>query len=77
MCHRDTVLSSLDARSAIPIRISGIADAMVKRWIGRAFLQIAGWKTDGERPSQDRYVIIAAPHTSNWDMPFMLAMAFV
>jgi len=25
----------------------------------------------------DRYVIIAAPHTSNWDMPFMLAMAFV
>ena len=25
----------------------------------------------------DRYVVIAAPHTSNWDMPFMLAMAFV
>jgi 1-acyl-sn-glycerol-3-phosphate acyltransferase len=32
---------------------------------------------DGERPAMDRYVIIAAPHTSNWDMPFMLAMAFV
>ncbi len=29
------------------------------------------------RPAVDRYVIIAAPHTSNWDMPFMLAMAFV
>ena len=32
---------------------------------------------DGLRPPVDRYVIIAAPHTSNWDMPFMLAMAFV
>lgn len=32
---------------------------------------------DGVRPAVDRYVIIAAPHTSNWDMPFMLAMAFV
>ena len=50
---------------------------MVKQWIGRAFLRIAGWKMDGERPAVDRYVIIAAPHTSNWDMPFMLAMAFV
>jgi 1-acyl-sn-glycerol-3-phosphate acyltransferase len=50
---------------------------MVKQWIGRAFLRIAGWKTHGESPAPDRYVIIAAPHTSNWDMPFMLAVAFV
>ena len=50
---------------------------MLKQWIGKTFLRIAGWKADGERPAVDRYVIIAAPHTSNWDMPFMLAMAFV
>ncbi len=29
------------------------------------------------RSPVDRYVIIAAPHTSNWDMPFMLAFAFI
>ncbi len=50
---------------------------MLKRWIGQAFLKATGWKMDGDRPATDRYVIIAAPHTSNWDMPFMLAMAFV
>jgi len=50
---------------------------MFKRSLGKAFLRVAGWKTDGERPTEPRYVIIAAPHTSNWDMPFMLAMAFV
>ena len=32
---------------------------------------------EGERPDGRRYVLIAAPHTSNWDMPAMLAMAFV
>ena len=50
---------------------------MLKQMIGKTFLRVAGWKTDGARPVEDRYVIIAAPHTSNWDMPFMLAMAFV
>jgi 1-acyl-sn-glycerol-3-phosphate acyltransferase len=50
---------------------------MLKQWTGKAFLRVAGWKTDGVRPAVDRYVIIAAPHTSNWDMPFMLAIAFV
>ncbi|MFW2390139.1 MAG: lysophospholipid acyltransferase family protein [Polyangiales bacterium] len=50
---------------------------MIKRWIGNTFLRVAGWEKRGERPPVDRYVIIAAPHTSNWDMPFMLAAAFV
>jgi 1-acyl-sn-glycerol-3-phosphate acyltransferase len=50
---------------------------MLKRWIGQTFLRVAGWKVVGDRPPVDRYVIIAAPHTSNWDMPFMLAFAFV
>ncbi len=50
---------------------------MLKRWIGQSFLRVAGWKVVGDRPPVDRYVIIAAPHTSNWDMPFMLAFAFV
>lgn len=50
---------------------------MIKRWLGHTFLKAAGWKVVGERPTIDRYVIIAAPHTSNWDMPFMLAFAFI
>ena len=50
---------------------------MFKSWIGQAYLRLAGWKMEGHRPSAPRYVIIAAPHTTNWDLPFMLAMAFV
>jgi 1-acyl-sn-glycerol-3-phosphate acyltransferase len=34
------------------------------------------WRVEGELPP-DKCVIIAAPHTSNWDMPFMLMAAYV
>jgi 1-acyl-sn-glycerol-3-phosphate acyltransferase len=49
----------------------------MKRWIGRAFLRAFGWREEGSRPSAPAYVLIAAPHTSNWDLPFTLALAFV
>ena len=47
------------------------------RWLSLLFLKCAGWKTEGARPDQDRYVIIAAPHTSNWDFIYTLCLAFV
>jgi 1-acyl-sn-glycerol-3-phosphate acyltransferase len=47
----------------------------MKRWIARKLLHWAGWKIEGHRPPYDRYVLIAAPHTSNWDFPLMLAFA--
>lgn len=32
---------------------------------------------EGTPPSEPKYVLIAAPHTSNWDFPLMIAMAFM
>lgn len=49
----------------------------LKRWIGRTYLRVAGWREQGERPEPSAYVLIAAPHTSNWDLPHMLALSFV
>ena len=34
-----------------------------------------GWRIEGERPAPERFVLIAAPHTSNWDFPLMLLFA--
>lgn len=36
-----------------------------------------GWRFEGEIPQVERAVLIAAPHTSNWDLPHMLATAWV
>ncbi len=45
-------------------------------WMGRLWLRLFGWKIQGETPSYRKFVLIAAPHTSNWDLPFMLAAAY-
>ena len=42
------------------------------------FLKLAGWRVDGALPPDTpRAVLIAAPHTSNWDLPYTLMVAFV
>ena len=42
----------------------------------RAFLKLNGWTVQGTLPpSASRCVLIAAPHTSNWDLPYTLMVA--
>lgn len=45
------------------------------RGAARLVLRATGWETEGERPAPARFVLIAAPHTSNWDLLFLLALA--
>lgn len=42
------------------------------RWLSIAILKLSGWKTRGEELEKQRFVLIGAPHTSNWDFPLML-----
>lgn len=46
------------------------------RWIGGAVLKMMGWKVDGRLPSIPKAVLIAAPHTSNWDFVVGAAAKF-
>jgi 1-acyl-sn-glycerol-3-phosphate acyltransferase len=48
-----------------------------KYWVGRAWLKVFGWELETETPPADKFVLLAAPHTSGWDLPFMLATAYV
>ncbi len=48
----------------------------LKRFVGRTYLRAFGWREEGERPTAP-FVLIAAPHTSNWDLPFTLALSYV
>ncbi|GAB4089435.1 lysophospholipid acyltransferase family protein [Hydrogenophaga soli] len=41
------------------------------------FLRLTGWRVEGQLPDEARKsVLIAAPHTSNWDLPYTLMVAF-
>jgi 1-acyl-sn-glycerol-3-phosphate acyltransferase len=44
----------------------------ILRGISLVGLKLLGWKAIGTPPEQQRFVLIGAPHTSNWDFPLML-----
>ncbi|MBC7919242.1 MAG: lysophospholipid acyltransferase family protein [Rhodoferax sp.] len=49
----------------------------VLRGISLATLKLLGWKVEGSLPPGcEKSVFIAAPHTSNWDLPFTLMVAY-
>ena len=37
------------------------------RWLGRTILRLGGWRMVGALPDIPKLVLIAAPHSSNWD----------
>ena len=45
----------------------------VVKALGKFLLKIGGWEMFGEAPSVPKALIIAAPHTSNWDGYWALA----
>jgi 1-acyl-sn-glycerol-3-phosphate acyltransferase len=47
--------------------------AQIVHWICGAFLFLSGWKLQGDWPDAKKAVLLAAPHTSNWDGIYMLA----
>lgn len=40
--------------------------------VGRLGLRVMGWRIDGQIPDLKQFVLIVAPHTSNWD--FVVAL---
>ena len=48
------------------------------RGLSLAYLRLKGWTVEGSLPARaEKCVLIAAPHTSNWDLPYTLMVAFV
>lgn len=45
--------------------------------LSKFFLKVTGWKVEGSVPDIPKFVVILAPHTSNWDLPFILAIMYV
>lgn len=59
-----------------PVRHPGPSVGPVRHLVGRAWLKLFGWKVDTVYPEAKRGVFVASPHTSYWDLPFTLAVAW-
>jgi 1-acyl-sn-glycerol-3-phosphate acyltransferase len=57
-----------------------IFDIPVLRYVLQGFsllvLRIFGWRREGRLPDIPKFVMVAAPHTSNWDFPIAMAFMF-
>lgn len=62
------------ARTARPAPYRGVG-AEALRWLSLAYLRLGGWTIRGDWPPLAKAVLLAAPHTSNWDGVNMLAAA--
>ena len=58
--------------AAAPTSTPSIAVRLL-RPIGKLWLWAGGWKVAGEMPDLPKFIIVAAPHKTNWDLPNALA----
>lgn len=49
---------------------------MIRRSIGRAVLRSRRWRIEGYPPEIPKFVMVAAPHTTNWDLLYLLAVSW-
>ncbi len=45
-------------------------------YVARFCMRLAGWHIDGRLPDIPKFVLIGAPHTSNWDFVLFLGVVF-
>ena len=51
--------------------------SLLAHWAGRLWLKLTGWSIEGGAPNVSHAVVVGAPHTSNWDLFYMLAITGV
>ena len=44
------------------------------QWFGRYLHKVSGWKVEGEIPNLKKFILVGAPHTSNWDFVHALIL---
>ncbi|MCP4547466.1 MAG: acyltransferase [bacterium] len=52
---------------------NGPTTGRLRQFLGRLSLKLTGWTLETNLPPDSKYVLIGAPHTTNWDFPLMLA----
>lgn len=45
-------------------------------YLAKLIMRLVGWRVDGKLPGLPKFVLIGAPHTSNWDFVLFLGLIF-
>jgi 1-acyl-sn-glycerol-3-phosphate acyltransferase len=66
----------VERRRSRKVTHEGPTSSLLAYGSAQAYLAAFGWKLEGELPPLKKAIFIAAPHTSAWDAPFMVAVAW-
>jgi 1-acyl-sn-glycerol-3-phosphate acyltransferase len=47
------------------------------RYLSLFIIRSIGWRIVGKKPDDAKYIVVAAPHTSNWDFILYVLLAFI
>ena len=53
--------------SGLPAAVPRMPPSPFAQWLARSLLRLGGWRWEGTFPDLPKAVLIAAPHSSNWD----------
>lgn len=48
----------------------------ILRFLSNTIMHLLGWRVDGKLPNIPKFILIGAPHTSNWDFLLFLGVIF-
>jgi 1-acyl-sn-glycerol-3-phosphate acyltransferase len=48
----------------------------ISQRMAHGILKLLGWELIGDFPDLPKYILVGAPHTTNWDFPFAMLMMF-
>jgi 1-acyl-sn-glycerol-3-phosphate acyltransferase len=48
----------------------------IYHYLSKFIMRLLGWRVDGKLPDLPKYILIGAPHTSNWDFILFLGVIF-
>ncbi|HKG53860.1 MAG TPA: lysophospholipid acyltransferase family protein [Anaerolineales bacterium] len=48
----------------------------IYHYLAKSMMRLAGWRVEGALPDLPKFVLVGAPHTSNWDFVLFLGVIF-
>jgi len=46
------------------------------QWLAQSLMSIFGWRIEADIPNRSKFVLVGAPHTSNWDFVMTMTTLF-
>src|SRR5580692_9887712 len=64
-------------RAKTPRSSKMTVSSKAKYVVGWTWMKVFGWEVESHADVPPKFVLVAAPHTSGWDLPFMLATSYL